>query len=198
MGAAEGGFGWAMAGAALASARQGAPIGLRVGGAAMAAPVGALGGFARGVWDNKGLYRAGMIKQALGGTFGTSGRYAGNYLNYGNNAGGALSGAMGGSTPGYLKPVETGFSTMTKSVTEQNRLKRMERAAYEETTLPQRILSLGALKTDQWSANVKLAELEKARKEAYHEELKKQMSIANPNQRDFKALRDIAQTSFKQ
>lgn len=152
-------------------------VGLRLAGATTMAGAGLGAGLAKGALssDNRALWRMGERGAAVRSALTTAGRYGGNYASAGSRLGGWINTKLGGKTHALASPLELLVEKGTGAVTEEARLKRMERADFEERSLPKRIKSPGAMSDDLWNKRVQLAELERRRRNAYNAEMQKQL-----------------------
>lgn len=170
LGASDGGFAAAIAGAAWDRSKQGTPLGLGASGALIGGGLGAAYGYGRGlVVQRKDLFSQNPDERrdAWKAVRESRARFGGNYLNYGARAGMGLASSLGGSTPGALKPVEGALKAASGVMTESSQLNRLRRPSYDNTSMARWLGSPGSMSETQWENARDLAAAEGARQESY-------------------------------
>jgi len=152
---------------ALKQTRAAAPLPIKAGTAVGMAGIGGVVGVGLSARENR-QYLFGKNKDPrrfFQGVKSGAGRYAGNYMSAGNRLGGRINTALGAKSAPILSGLELGFDKLSEMPTEQSRIKRAGRAAYEQRTIPQRLLSPGVMPADTFKTAMSAAEFEKKRKQ---------------------------------
>lgn len=159
---AEGGIFDTLSNAALAQAREGAPLGAKAVGLVGGAGVGGLIGAGRGIWNTRNApdwrTRLGMIAQFTG-------RGAGNAMATGTRVGGAVSTFVGGKTPSQLQFAEQAVDTAGGWMSDEARLKRISER--------KNILGRGVGENALYKERLKIAENQALKSIQEEERLKK-------------------------